>query len=720
MDEARLREFTAYDPDVFASFVADLWERAGYDCALVDSGTDGSVAVLARHENGETLRLATSPTRGASEIVDRPDGRGVDVVVVPRSVDTAATHPAELVDADGLLALVEELDAAALVDDYVLARPAARERLRRRREQHGGETTADPATTPRSGAGDVAEPTDATGVEESTGDGRTGLARGRGFTLLVVATASALLGSALFESIGGTAAAVVFVPSYLLLVAAVLSDARATGYAGYRGRRGTATGVVVTCCLLFAPWVRVLAPVAGSAALLSRLRVERTHGRDRTPWRLLGRKRWYWAVVGGTIGWLVAAVGWVSGPLGPATTVVALCSWLAVPVGVLLDGRESPASASRRLVALGCVPFLGAVAGAGHLFRRERARRGPDAGSDGSDASGRGDGTDATWRRPRVSRTLGRAVGRIGAALAVAAGAVSSGGRSLAVDFRGRAGRSQGSAEPPGDSDTDRGGRNAAASTEDAATGVTDDTADCRVGEPTNGREPAEAGTRSDSSRDADTGRVADRSTGASGGDASVPSSGVDLGPPVRRPPRESRSVRYDGVDFRCTSVASPDGRWRVAWGTGVDGPGETVERVFLLQYEARQATVEAVSLAECAVGDDGTVGIVESDGDGVSRLRILSPTGATVADRRFDGEVRAVAVSGRSDPRVGVGVRSPSRLVVLDGATGAEVVAREITSDPDAVEFREDGTDRWLVVGDESRPSPDAALRLGDGVLVP
>jgi hypothetical protein len=719
MDEARLREFTAYEPDVFASFVADLWERAGYDCALVDSGTDGSVTVIARHENGETLRLATSPTRGASEITDRPDGRGVDVVVVPRSVDTAATtHPAELVGVDGLLTLVGELDAADLVDDYVLARPAARERLRRRRERRSGEAGADPATTPRSGAGEVAESTDTGGVAESPGDGRTDLARRRGFTLLVVATASTLLGSALFESIGGTAAAVVFVPSYLLLVVGVLSDARTTGYAGYRGRRGTATGVVVACCLLFAPWVRVLAPVAGSAALLSRLRAERTHGRDRTPWRLLGRERWYWAVGGGTIGWLVAVVGWVSGPFGPATTVVALCSWLAVPVGVFLHGRESPASASRPLVALGCVPFLGVVAGAGYLFRHERARRGPDADSDGTDASGPGDGADATWRGTRVSRALGRAVGRIGAPLAVAAGTVSSGGRSLIGDFRARVGRSQESAEPSGD--TDRGGRNVAGSTEDAATEVTDDAADDRVGEPTNGRKPAETGTRSDSSRDTDAGRVADRSTGASGGDASIPSGGVDLGPPVRRPPRESRSVRYDGVDFRCTSVASPDGRWRVAWGTGIDGAGETVERVFLLQYEARQATVEAVSLSECAVGDDGTVAIVESDGDAVSRLRILSPTGTTVADRRFDGEVRAVAVSGRSDPRVGVGVRSPSRLVVLDGATGAEVVAREITSDPDAVEFRDSGTDRWLVVGDESRPSPDAALRLGDGVLVP
>jgi hypothetical protein len=225
---------------------------------------------------------------------------------------------------------------------------------------------------------------------------------------------------------------------------------------------------------------------------------------------------------------------------------------------------------------------------------------------------------------------------------------------------------------------------------------------------------------QSDSGHDTDAGRAPDRSTGASDGDASIPSGGVDLGPPVRRPPRESRSVRYDGVDFRCTSVASPNGRWRVAWGAGVDEAGETVERVFLLQYEARQATVEAMSLGECAVGDDGTVAIVESDGDGVSRLRILSPTGTTVADRSFDGEVRAVAVSGRGDPRVGVGVRSPSRLVVLDGAAGAEVVAREVASDPDAVEFRDSGGDRWLVVGDESRPSPDAALRLGDGVLVP
>jgi hypothetical protein len=125
------------------------------------------------------------------------------------------------------------------------------------------------------------------------------------------------------------------------------------------------------------------------------------------------------------------------------------------------------------------------------------------------------------------------------------------------------------------------------------------------------------------------------------------------------------------------------------------------------------------VSVSECAVDDEGTVAAVESDGDDVSRLRVLTP-GGRVVDRGFEGEVRSVAADSRGGrPLVGVGVRSPARLVVLDSRSGDVLYEAGVAADPEAVEFREGAGSRWLVAGSETRPAPDAAVRVRDGELV-
>lgn len=217
-------------------------------------------------------------------------------------------------------------------------------------------------------------------------------------------------------------------------------------------------------------------------------------------------------------------------------------------------------------------------------------------------------------------------------------------------------------------------------------------------------------------------GRPADETVAADADAGDVLSGEYSLGPPVTRPPRESRRVGYYGEQFDCTSVASRNGRWRVAWGPPVDGGAESNERVFLLQYEARQSTVAAVGVESCAVGDDGTVAVAESDGDGddsVSRLRVFSATGETVLDRGFDAEIRAVAVAGDREPTVvGAGLRSPDRLVVFDGGTGADRLIDRLDVEPDAIEFRESGGERWVVVNAPAQPTPAVAVRVRDGTV--
>ena len=60
MDAARIGEFARYDVAVFASFVADLWERAGFDCVFVDPAeTDGANVIGRRYGGGSIRILAT-------------------------------------------------------------------------------------------------------------------------------------------------------------------------------------------------------------------------------------------------------------------------------------------------------------------------------------------------------------------------------------------------------------------------------------------------------------------------------------------------------------------------------------------------------------------------------------------------------------------------------------------------------------------------------------
>jgi hypothetical protein len=65
MDAARIGEFTQYDVDVFASFVADLWERAGYDCVVVDSVARGRAhAVIRPHNRAASPARLRRPAKG--------------------------------------------------------------------------------------------------------------------------------------------------------------------------------------------------------------------------------------------------------------------------------------------------------------------------------------------------------------------------------------------------------------------------------------------------------------------------------------------------------------------------------------------------------------------------------------------------------------------------------------------------------------------------------
>jgi hypothetical protein len=707
MDAARFAEFTAYGPDVFASFVADLWERAGYDCSLTDARGPN---VVARRGDAGVIRIAATvdATADAETLVDADGRPSVDVVVVPQSTaDTRSPPGVEVFDAGRLAELVEELDATGLVDDYLLGRDAARERVRaRRRERDAGSAERRAATRSRpgrspdetSGRGHRRTDHETAGASGSDGDGAPtdsrsaaagahtsetdpdesdtiGLARGRAFTLVTVGVVGLCLGTSLGESVGGVLATAVLNGSYLFLLAGMVLDARSLNFAGFAGGRGLVI-VAVLGLLLFVGIVSPLwAALAGGLYLAQRRRVERAHTSDDsdTPaWAPLGRHPWYWAIVAGTVGWPVAAVGAASpGGLDAGTVVVGLGSWLAVPLGLSSHGRRTGRPPSRRLRVLGSVPYLGSLAGAIYLIRLER------------------EGEELGGRVGRLRTTLDTVVGsRLGS------GGTPTGDRSA------------GGAETGTERTTAADGPQ---STTVASAGGADGTRRRTTGGP--------GATADTSAAGAD---ASDETEPGGSGAAEEPRwTAANLGPPVRRPPRESRTVRHDGVEFRCTSVASRSGRWRVAWGTAtVDG--EPRERVFLLQYEAQQATLETVSVSECAVDDGGTVAAVESDGDDVSRLRVLTPSGRVVVDRGFEGEVRSVAADSEGErPLVGVGVRSPPRLVVLDGRSGDVVCEVGVAADPDAVEFREGAGDRWLVAGSETRPAPDAAVRVRDGELV-
>lgn len=680
MDVERFTEFTAYGPYLFASFVADLWERAGYDCSLVDE-RDGP-NVVARRENGGVIRIAAvvDAEPDPAMLVDADGTPAVDVVVVPLSTAEVRVPPGvEVFDAGRLAELVEQFGASTLVDDYLLERDVARERVRSRRESTNG----------------------ASGNGHDHNEGAAdplNLTRSRAFTLVVAGIVGLCLGTSLGESVGGVLATLLLNGSYLFLIGGMVFDARSLGFTGFTGSRGLALVASIGFFLFIGIVSPLWAALAGGLYLVQRRRVERAYVPDdgALAWTPLGRQPWYWAVVAGTVGWPVAAVGAASpGGFNAGTAVVGLGSWLAVPLGLTFHGRRTEAPPSRRLLVLGTVPYLGSLAGLVYVVRRERERNESDASAEEGDADQDG---------ARFGRRVGRQVGRLSSTLGTRVGSLLD-----ATVRRDSDGPTDENERGAGRSDSDADSRERSASA--ASTGATDGEQRRTTGTADSTSDASTAGSGDDTSDESE--------SGGSGTRDDPGWTAADLGPPVRRPPRESRTVRHDGVDFRCTSVASRNGRWRVAWGAATVEE-ETRERVFLLQYEARQATVETVSVSECAVGDGGTVAVVESDGDDVSRLRVLTPSGAVVVDRGFEGEVRSVAVAEDGErPLVGVGVRSPARLVVLNGRSGEEIREVEVGADPDAVEFREGAGDQWLVAGRETRPAPDAAVRVHDGELV-
>ena len=57
--------------------------------------------------------------------------------------------------------------------------------------------------------------------------------------------------------------------------------------------------------------------------------------------------------------------------------------------------------------------------------------------------------------------------------------------------------------------------------------------------------------------------------------------------------------------------------------------------------------------------------------------------------------------------PLVGVGLRLPNRIVVIDGEMGERVVRRRLERVPDGLAFRQSDGDWWLFGGEKrSRPT--------------
>lgn len=125
----------------FEHFVAELWERMGWDTDVSRASNDAGIDVVAEQQTPypqkkliQAKRYSDSTTVGGPDIQQYaslrhqdPDTDSVVVVTTSRFTSSAEERAADLnvklVDGDDLVRMIEDVDAADLVDEYLSLRP---------------------------------------------------------------------------------------------------------------------------------------------------------------------------------------------------------------------------------------------------------------------------------------------------------------------------------------------------------------------------------------------------------------------------------------------------------------------------------------------------------------------------------------------------------------------------------------------------------------------
>lgn len=158
--EAILETLRDLDPYAFERFVADLWERQGFETTVTDRSGDRGVDVIATTERPHAEKVVIQAKRNAPDNrVGTPEiqqynsiRRQTDadvVVVVTTSGFTAGAHElaeklnVKRVDGERLVELIGDTDAEDLLDAYREDSPSRRPRQTTLDEQVS-EDTAEP------------------------------------------------------------------------------------------------------------------------------------------------------------------------------------------------------------------------------------------------------------------------------------------------------------------------------------------------------------------------------------------------------------------------------------------------------------------------------------------------------------------------------------------------------------------------------------------------
>jgi hypothetical protein len=170
------------DPYDFEQFVADLWERMGWETEVSAASADEGVDVVARKNTPyeqttliQAKRYGPNTTVGSPDIQqyasldDQYDGVDTVVVVTTNTFTTQARELADrldvkLVDGDALAGLINEYEAADLVDEYLAFVTTV------------DDTPTGEASPDLGGAGHSDDETTAGTTEEPGSDGDSGVA----------------------------------------------------------------------------------------------------------------------------------------------------------------------------------------------------------------------------------------------------------------------------------------------------------------------------------------------------------------------------------------------------------------------------------------------------------------------------------------------------------------------------------------------------------------
>jgi len=135
-DEELLSQLRGLDPYEFEQFVADLWEKRGWQAAVSDPGADQGIDIMASRQFPYKEKVAIQAKRyGPKSRIGGPDiqqyaalkqNRGVDqVVLVTTGEFTAAAREraeelnVKCIDGERLIDFIKELDAETSVDKYL-------------------------------------------------------------------------------------------------------------------------------------------------------------------------------------------------------------------------------------------------------------------------------------------------------------------------------------------------------------------------------------------------------------------------------------------------------------------------------------------------------------------------------------------------------------------------------------------------------------------------